>query len=139
MRWLGALFGSAFVLLALLNLRRLVRGIRGRILRAHPERAPRAAASLWYEKMVNRLARLGWRKSPSQTPVDFVGAIQEAALQKKVAAFTRAYESARFGNSVDDAQSLPGLFEEIADDNGRSENPHSEEEEKKKYVSKGTP
>jgi hypothetical protein len=81
--------------------------------------------------MVNRLARLGWRKSPSQTPVDFVAAIQEAALQKKVAAFTRAYESARFGNSVDDAQSLPGLFEEIADDNGRSENPHSEEEEKK--------
>jgi hypothetical protein len=56
-----------------------------------------------------------------------------------VAAFTRAYESARFGNSVDDAQSLPGLFEEIADDNGRSENPHSEREEKKKYVSKGTP
>jgi hypothetical protein len=70
--------------------------------------------------MVNRLARLGWRKSPSQTPVDFVAAIQEAALQKKVAAFTRAYESARFGNSVDDAQSLPGLFEEIADDKGRS-------------------
>ena len=138
MRWLGALFGSAFVLMALLNLRRLVRGIRGRILRAHPERAPRAAASLWYERMVNRLGRLGWRKSPSQTPVDFVAAIQEAALQKKVAAFTRAYESARFGNSVDDAQSLPGLFEEITVNNGKSEDPNSEEEEKKKYVSKGT-
>ena len=59
------------------------------------------------------MARLGWRKSPSQTPLDFVAAIQEAALQKKVARFTRAYESARFGKSVDDAQSLPELFKDI--------------------------
>jgi hypothetical protein len=59
------------------------------------------------------MARLGWRKSPSQTPLDFVAAIQEAALQNKVARFTRAYESARFGKSVDDAQSLPGLFQDI--------------------------
>ena len=66
--------------------------------------------------MVNRMARLGWRKSPSQTPLDFVAAIQEAALQKKVARFTRAYESARFGKSVDDAQSLPQLFKEITTD-----------------------
>jgi hypothetical protein len=35
-------------------------------------------------------------------------------LQKKLAAFTRAYESARFGNSVDDAQSLPELFQDIS-------------------------
>ena len=59
------------------------------------------------------MARLGWRKSPSETPLDFVAAIQEAALQKKVAKFTRAYESARFGKSVDDAQSLPELFQDI--------------------------
>jgi len=50
---------------------------------------------------------------PSQTPLDFVAAIQEAELQKKVDRFTRAYESARFGKSVDDAQNLPGLFREI--------------------------
>jgi len=31
-----------------------------------------------------------------------------------VAKFTRAYEAARFGKSVDDAQQLPGLFEDIA-------------------------
>ena len=64
--------------------------------------------------MVSRMARLGWRKSPSETPLDFVAAIQEPALQKKVARFTRAYESARFGRSVDDAQSLPGLFQDIS-------------------------
>ncbi len=68
--------------------------------------------------MVGRMARLGWRKSPSQTPLDFVAAIQEAALQKKVARFTRAYESARFGKSVDDAQSLPELFRDITDAEG---------------------
>ena len=36
-----------------------------------------------------------------------------SGTQKKVDRFTRAYESARFGKSVDDAQNLPGLFKEI--------------------------
>ncbi|MGD0823432.1 MAG: DUF3488 and transglutaminase-like domain-containing protein [Terriglobales bacterium] len=112
-RWLGGVVGLVAVLLTLVNLRRMVGGIRARSLRAHPGRAPRESAALWYERMVSRMARLGWRKSPSQTPLDFVAAIQEAALQKKVARFTRAYESARFGESVDDAQSLPELFRDI--------------------------
>ncbi len=112
-RWLGGLIVFTAVLVALLNLRQIVGGLRDRSLRAHPERAPRESAALWYDRMVGRMARLGWRKSPSQTPLDFVAAIQEEALQKKVARFTRAYESARFGKSVDDAQSLPGLFKDI--------------------------
>ena len=111
--WLGGSLGFAAVLITLLNLGRVVRGLRDHRLRAHPERAPRQAAALWYDRMVGRMAHLGWRKSPSQTPLDFVAAIQETALQKKVATFTRAYESARFGRSVDDAQSLPRLFEDI--------------------------
>jgi protein-glutamine gamma-glutamyltransferase len=112
-RWLGGFIGFTAVLLALWNVRRLIGGLRARSLRAHPERAPRQAAALWYDRMVGRMARLGWRKLPSQTPLDFVAAIQETALQEKVARFTRAYESARFGKSVDDAQSLPALFEEV--------------------------
>jgi protein-glutamine gamma-glutamyltransferase len=112
-RWMGGLIAFTAVLISLLNLRRLVSGLRDRSLRTHPERAPRESAALWYDRMVSRMARRGWRKSPSQTPLDFVAAIQEAALQKKVARFTRAYESARFGKSVDDAQSLPELFQEI--------------------------
>jgi protein-glutamine gamma-glutamyltransferase len=112
-RWLGAMVVFALMLISLLNVRKLVRGLRARILRTHPERAPREAAALWYDRMVARLARLGWRKTPSQTPLDFVAAIQEEQLQKRVARFTRAYESARFGQSIDDAQSLPALFEEI--------------------------
>lgn len=113
-RWLGGFIAFAAVLITLLNLRRLVSGLRDRSLRAHPERAPCESAALWYDRMVGRMARLGWRKSPSQTPLDFVAAIQEAALQKRVARFTRAYESARFGKSVDDAQCLPELFKDIA-------------------------
>jgi protein-glutamine gamma-glutamyltransferase len=112
-RWLGALIAGAAGLITLLNLRPLIRGLRDRSVRAHPERAPRASAALWYDRMVGRVARLGWLKSPSQTPLDFVAAIREDDLQKKVAKFTRAYESARFGKSVADAQKLPDLFEEI--------------------------
>ena len=112
-RWVGGLIAFAAVLITLVNLRRLMNGLRDRSLRAHPERAPRESAALWYDRMVGRMARLGWRKAPSQTPQDFVAAIQEAALQNKVARFTSAYESARFGKSVDDAQSLPGLFRDI--------------------------
>ncbi len=112
-RWLGGLAAIAAALITLLNLRRLIMGWRDRSLRAHPERAPRESAALWYDRMVSRLARLGWRKSPSQTPLDFVAAIQQTALQEKVARFTRAYESARFGESVEDAQNLPELFKEI--------------------------
>ena len=112
-RWLGGLIAFAALLITLLNLRRLINGLHDRKLRAHPERAPRESAALWYDRMVGRMARLGWRKTPSQTPLDFVAAIQEDALQQKVANFTRAYESARFGKSLDDAQSLPQLFNDI--------------------------
>jgi hypothetical protein len=113
LRWIGMLLGWVLGLTALINLRRLWRWIHDRTLRAHPERAPRESASLWYDRMVSRLARLGWSKAPSQTPADFVSAIREETLQQKVASFTRAYESARFGNSVEDAQSLPELFDEL--------------------------
>jgi hypothetical protein len=97
----------------LLNLKQIIRGVANRALRAHPERAPRESAALWYEQMLRRLARRGWKKSPAQTPHDFVAAIREPELQRKVATFTRAYESARFGQSTKDALALPELIEEI--------------------------
>lgn len=112
-RWLGGGTAFALALLVLFNARSLVRSLLAYRMRARPARDPRESAALWYEKMVRRLARLGWRKSPSQTPADFVAIIREAALQERVASFTRAYESARFGQSVEDAESLPKLFEEI--------------------------
>lgn len=113
MHWLAGATAIAALLLALFNFRRLLRRFRDHRLRTHPARAPRESAALWYDRMVGRMARQGWRKSPSQTPLEFVVAIQQAALQKKVARFTRAYESARFGESADDAESLPELFRDI--------------------------
>ena len=113
LRWLVGATGAALFLLLLFNFRSLGRFLRASRLRAHPAHAPREAASLWYGKMVRRLARLGWRKSPSQTPADFVAAIREPALQQRVAAFTCAYESARFGHSAAEADALPRLFQEI--------------------------
>ncbi len=115
-RWLGSLIAVAVFLIAALNSRRLFRALRARNLRAHPRQAPRESSALWYERMVARMSKLGWRKSPSQTPADFVAAIREPVLQTKVAAFTRHYESARFGQSADDAEILPRLFAEITAD-----------------------
>jgi protein-glutamine gamma-glutamyltransferase len=112
-RWIGGTLGVAAFLIVLINFRHILRALANRRLRAHPDRAPRESAALWYDRMLRRLARRGWRKSPGQTPHDFVAAIQEPVLQSKVATFTRAYESARFGQSVDDARALPELFEEI--------------------------
>ena len=112
-QWIMGSVAVSVLLLILLNFREILRGLANRRLRAHPDRAPRESASLWYDQMLRRLARRGWRKSPGQTPHDFVAAIQEPVLQKKVATFTRAYESARFGQSVDDARALPELYEEI--------------------------
>jgi transglutaminase-like putative cysteine protease len=112
--WMIGSIVASGLLLVLFNLRQIVQGISNRRIRAHPDRAPRESAALWYDRMLRRLARRGWRKSPGQTPHDFVAAIQEPVLQKKVATFTRAYESARFGQSVEDARTLPELYEEIA-------------------------
>ncbi len=113
-RWVAGLIGLFVALLAVTKLGRMVTWFRNLKLGSHPERAPRAAATLWYDRMVRRMASLGWRKTPSQTPVDFVSSIQEAELQRKVKTFTKAYESARFGNSAEDARSLPELFKEIS-------------------------
>jgi hypothetical protein len=39
--------------------------------------------------------------------------IKDANLRTRVAEFTEAYESARFGKSAEDAERLPQLYEEI--------------------------
>jgi hypothetical protein len=43
-----------------------------------------------------------------------VDTITEASLRESVLRFTEKYESARFGKSAVDAESLPEIFEEIA-------------------------
>jgi hypothetical protein len=62
---------------------------------------------------LKKLSRRGWHKSPTQTPSEFVAIIDDPALRAAVERFTRRYENARFGGSVEDAQRLPDLFQEI--------------------------
>ncbi len=78
-----------------------------------PRQAPQLAASIWYERMLRRTAKLGWTKSPAQTPDEFASVITDQKIQHRVSDFTEHYERARFGNSAEDASRLPELYEEI--------------------------
>jgi transglutaminase-like putative cysteine protease len=112
-RW--AIFGAAIVLSLLLlgNLGRIVRWLHDKWLTAHPERSPEQAAAMWYQRMARVLARRGMQKPETQTPQEFVRKIADQRLREPVARFTAVYESARFGNSGEDAQRLPELYEEV--------------------------
>jgi hypothetical protein len=63
--------------------------------------------------MARLLAKRGVEKPAAQTAQEFVKKIEDARLREPVARFTNVYESARFGNSADDVQRLPDLFEEV--------------------------
>jgi transglutaminase-like putative cysteine protease len=112
-RWFGGSAALALLLLMLANAPRIARLIRQRQLQTHPERSPDEAAAMWYEKMARYLARRGMGKSTAQTAQEFVRAIDDAPLRARVGQFTDAYESARFGNSSDDARRLPELYAEV--------------------------
>ena len=112
-RW--AVLGGAVALGLLLlgNLGRIARLLHEKWLRAYPERSPEQAATMWYSRMARTLARCGVEKPAAQTPQEFVKRIEDSRLREPVARFTAVYESARFGNSPDDAQRLPELYEEV--------------------------
>ncbi|MGB2836165.1 MAG: DUF3488 and transglutaminase-like domain-containing protein [Candidatus Sulfotelmatobacter sp.] len=112
-RWFAISVTLALVLLVLGNAGRITRMIRTRQLQAHPERSPNEAATMWYERMVRYLARRGMQKPEAQSAQDFVRVIDNERLRSRVGKFTDAYESARFGNSADDALRLPELYEEV--------------------------
>ena len=114
LRWSLAGAVIAALLLLAANARRLWQALRSRQLAARPEKSPRLAATIWYERMTRMLARKGWRKPPAHTPKEFLTCIQDEAMRESVAKFTQHYESARFGGSAQDAQRLPDLYEEIS-------------------------
>jgi hypothetical protein len=69
---------------------------------------------MWYERMAQFLSRKrGVKKIEAQTPQEFVRTIQDEELRGRVGRFTDAYESARFGNSSEQAKRLPELYEEL--------------------------
>jgi transglutaminase-like putative cysteine protease len=112
-RWAGLGLATALLFLLTGNLGRIVRWIQEKRLQQHPEKSPERAASMWYERMARALARRGLRKIAAQTPKEFILKIEDHRLRRKVEKFTEAYESARFGNSPQDAQRLPELYEEV--------------------------
>jgi hypothetical protein len=113
-RSLTILCGTLLLLLALPFVPKIWRSIeRARLLR-DPRRAPKSAASFWYLRLLKRLARTGLRKTPAQTPEEFAFSIADPEMRQDVVTFTEHYERARFADSVDDAQRLPELYEEIA-------------------------
>jgi len=112
-RWAIVGLGIALALVILGNVGRILRVLHERWLRAHPERSPEQAAAMWYQRMARTLARRGMQKPPAQTPQEFVKRIEDNRLRQPVARFTEVYESARFGNSAEDAQRLPELYEEV--------------------------
>ncbi len=112
-RWLTGAFAIALLLLLLGNAGRIAHIIQIRGLQTHPERSPDQAAAMWYERMARYLARRGVKKSAAQTAQEFVRVIEDERLRTPVGRFTDAYESARFGNSANDALRLPELYEEV--------------------------
>ena len=116
-RWFALGLGAGLALLAislvLANLRRIAQWLHEKRLREHPEDAPAQAATMWYERMARSLARRGVKKLTAQTPREFAGIISEEPLRARVQQFTEAYESARFGQSQEDVQRLPELYEEV--------------------------
>ena len=102
------------VLVLIWNLRYIIAGWRQRALARKPGKAPQLAATIWYSRMLRTVARKGYPKQPTQTPSEFVSSISEASLRDSVSRFTEKYESARFGKSAADAETLPEIFEEIA-------------------------
>jgi len=112
-RWMFVGAGIAALLLLLANAGRIARLFHEKWLVAHPERSPEQAASMWYERMARILARRAMKKLETQTPHEFARKIGDENLREPVWRFTSVYESARFGNSVDDARLLPELYQAV--------------------------
>ena len=98
----------------LLNLRRIIKVVqRGRVAK-DPASAPKLAATIWYERMTSAVSKRGWKKTPAQTPAEFIRIIEDPELRKSVERFTERYHRARFGDSAQAAMELPQLYEEIS-------------------------
>lgn len=112
-RWIIISAGIVLLLLLIANLGRIARSLHEAWLGAHPERSPEQAASMWYERMTRVLAKHGMRKPRAETPHAFASRIENTRWREPVTRFTQVYEAARFGNSAEDAQRLPELYEKV--------------------------
>jgi protein-glutamine gamma-glutamyltransferase len=70
-------------------------------------------AALEYREMLRLLEKRGWKKAPSQTPLEFASAIPAADLSAPVAQLTELYQSARFGNHAAPVDQMSSLLHSI--------------------------
>ena len=110
---IGSLVALLFVIAALPFAPRIWRRLQQARVARNPQEAPRTAASFWYTRMLRAMERRGIRKSPTQTPEEFASTIADPETQRDVVIFTEYYERARFADSVEDAEHLPELYEEM--------------------------
>ncbi|MBI2681610.1 MAG: DUF3488 domain-containing protein [Acidobacteriales bacterium] len=106
---------AAGLLLVLLNLRALFRMITNFRLARKPRSAPRAAASIWYERLVRMLRKRGIEKTPGQTPQELAASVpaEMSGLRHRIKQFTEHYEMARFGGDQESAARLPALYQAL--------------------------
>jgi len=74
---------------------------------------PAQAASLFYQRMLRLLETAGWRKSPSQTPVEFAASLPAGEITAPILRFTDLCMAARFGGQCVEASRFTGLLEQI--------------------------
>ncbi len=70
-------------------------------------------ASLEYREMLRLLEKRGWKKAPSQTPLEFASAIPAADIAAPVAQLTELYQSARFGDHPTPVDQMSTLLRAI--------------------------
>ena len=112
--WTFGALGTAVLLILGANAQRIWRAISRRRIAARPDRYPSSAATIWYQRSLRLLAKRGIRKSPAQTPEEFLRSISDQRVREPISRLTEHYERARFGDSPQDAARLPELFEELA-------------------------
>jgi len=117
--------GSPYLLpSALLFLVVVLFALRGRVMvdylitrwKLRPRRGGTATASLAaleYREMLRLLEKRGWKKEPSQTPLEFASAIPAAEFLAPVEQLTQLYQSARFGDHPAPIEQMSSLLRSI--------------------------
>jgi protein-glutamine gamma-glutamyltransferase len=86
---------------------------RWRLRAHHTGNLTASLAALEYSEMLRLLEKSGWKKSPSQTPLEFAAAIPAPDLSAPVARLTEMYQSARFGSHPAPVEQMSSLLRSI--------------------------
>lgn len=84
-------------------------------LRAHSGNTTAGLAALEYSEMLRLLEKRGWRKSPSQTALEFASAIPAPEFAAPAVQLTELYQSARFGDRPARIEQMSALLRSIRD------------------------